>query len=367
MRTFLVLVGFIFAVSRIFSSENEKLVFDPFKVSAFCPIKKVAEFQLSSGRKGAAAATDGDYIYIVGGEDALGSKVKMIERFNVRTHKSEFFADLQEPRAFHGAAIVGRKLYVFGGSDQPAAGGAPISGRDSDQPLRRDRDADTDPGLRMQNRSAPVSAGPYMNSVEYFDLDTRKRGYKNSMPTAKAFFGATVFDGKIYVIGGKKIKYGNRANTNSVEIFDPSSGSWTLGIPMPTPRQCMAVTVDDFIIVPGGYDGSKSLDVVEFFSPKEPAWKILPPLESQVSASALVRFGKYLLMFGNYVSPGKVVIYDLSNRRSQSFGFSYTPGRHAAAVTIGNRVYVIGGAVASRDSALDIIQVFASVNESGNH
>ena len=356
------LLAMISVAPALLFGQDAVLELAPVKVRAYCPIVKVGEYRMGQGRKGASVVADKDYIYIIGGESASGVEVNQIDRFNVHTHQLETIAKLKVNRVFHGAAIVGRTIFILGGTNGVLQSGERSSGTIArPERIRRDRDADIDPGN-------PLSTGArfpelYLDSVEYINLDTLEQGIAASMPVAKAFFGTAVYEGNVYVIGGKKIKGDSKANTNSVEIFDPAKRSWRTGIPMPTPRQCMAVVVDDFIIVPGGYDGRKKHSAVEFFIPKESVWKALPPLASPVSGSALVRFGKYLFLFGDYDSPDEVFIYDLSNRKSQSFSFSYTPGRHAAAVAVGNRIYVIGGATSADGPALDTIQVFASVDD----
>src|SRR5207248_11004830 len=48
--------------------------------------------------------------------------------------------------------------------------------------------------------------------------------------------------------------------------------------PMPMPRESSGALVGDFIIVPGGYRSHRADDSVDFFIPKENAWRSLPHL-----------------------------------------------------------------------------------------
>jgi N-acetylneuraminic acid mutarotase len=79
------------------------------------------------------------------------------------------------------------------------------------------------------------------------------------MQVARAGFGATVLDGKIYVAGGEWIN--TLKVLNSVEMFDPSTGEWSAlpnlphklhGVPM--------VGVDGTLYVIGG--STRSADVI---------------------------------------------------------------------------------------------------------
>jgi len=209
---------------------EEPMELTPMRVGAFCPIVKVGEHQMSEGRKGASVVADGEYLYIVGGANQNSERVTRIERFNVRTRQIEEFARLKVPRAFQNVALVGRRMYIFGGlSVAPGRRTGMVeahakAGERAWQRMREDRPVRDAP----ITRSPPVPAGfsePYQESVEYLDLDTREQGFAPDMPVPKAFFGTAVHDGKIYVIGGKKMVGMQRANTNTVEIFHQKTQS----------------------------------------------------------------------------------------------------------------------------------------------
>jgi N-acetylneuraminic acid mutarotase len=95
-----------------------------------------------------------------------------------------------------------------------------------------------------------------------------------SMPTARWFPGTTVFDGKIYVIGG------NASATSSslsvVEVYNPSSDSWENKTPIPTPRsQVSACTLNGKIYVIGGSSGPSSWTPVQdvyIYDPAADSW-----------------------------------------------------------------------------------------------
>ncbi|MDP7977911.1 Kelch repeat-containing protein, partial [Bacillus sp. WLY-B-L8] len=101
---------------------------------------------------------------------------------------------LFEGRAGAGVAEVNGKLYVIGG-----ASGSTVS-----------------------------------NVVQEYDPKTNKWSNKANMPTARTDLGVAVVDNKIYAIGGYRgnaFTYGGA--TNTVEVYDPTTDSWSTTTSMP--------------------------------------------------------------------------------------------------------------------------------------
>ena len=88
-------------------------------------------------------------------------------------------------------------------------------------------------------------------------------------------------------------------------------------------------------------------------------WQRLPDLPWPLSAQTMVGAGEQIYSFGDYVEMGRVVRYDVKRSRAEKLPVNYTPRRHATSVILGHQVYVIGGNIATRQSALDTIEVFS--------
>lgn len=71
------------------------------------------------------------------------------------------------------------------------------------------------------------------------------------MPTARAYFGVAIVDGKIHAIGCA-------GGVN--EVHDPETSTWVNKKPMPNPRRNFGIaTCENKIYVIGGYaDGTNS-------------------------------------------------------------------------------------------------------------
>ena len=354
-------------------------------VSAGVPVVKVADYQLLEARWMPAAVAQGDFIYIIGGLDSHRNRLTSIERFNVRTGKSEPFAQLQIGRRGHRAILVGDKVFVLGGSVRvsvtaPDSGIKPSTDRvmpvTNKQTPEAGRNIDPDSEYVVRKRLGELETLSEMAAqvpermvvaqsgvIEIVDIATRTVTRAADMPEPRLSFTGVLRAGKIYVIGGQRPyrKTGMTAVTNTSWVLDLATGQWSSGIPMPTPRDnTNGVLVDGgVIVVPGGYDGQRMHDEVEVFNPADGIWRILPPLCKSVSAASVVFFNHYLLLFGSFESPGELIAYDLANRRSDAFTLKYKPARHTAAVVLDGKIYVIGGMASVDGEALNYIQVFA--------
>jgi N-acetylneuraminic acid mutarotase len=118
------------------------------------------------------------------------------------------------------------------------------------------------------------------------------------METDRAFLaGVTDSDGRIYAIGGYDDFSFPPVILSTVSVYDPSTDTWTAGVPMPTARMGLAAAVgpDGTIYALGGNDGtSQFLDTAEAFNPSTGAWSALPPMPTarrDLTAASSVVFG----------------------------------------------------------------------------
>ena len=363
------------------------------KVPANVPLVKVAEFTMPEERYQPAAVSSGDFIYIIGGSTEDGSLLDSVLRFNVRTGKFEEFAQLRIARRGHHAAIIEGRLYVLGGySVQGLTTGSAVATQaltmNGAAPGKSPFDVTVTPRHDLFNEAAnnpnippsPEAMDRAMRtlamvgssisqviefkaleeSMEVIDLATRKVSFAPEMPEPRARFACVARGGKIFVVGGQRpYRHVETARTNTTLLFDPATAKWTVGVPMPTPRETEGVLVDGgVVVVAGGYNGLVPLSQVEVFNPKDGIWRILPPLCRPTSAHSMVFLDHYLFLFGDYASPGELLAYDLEKKQSEVFTLQYIPSRHTAAVVNDGKIYVIGGRASSATDVLNYIQVF---------
>ncbi len=122
----------------------------------------------------------------------------------------------------------------------------------------------------------------YLGINEEYDPATNTWVTKTSMPTPRDSFGIAVVENKIYVIGGTN---GDYMGTDVNEVYDPETDTWVAGPAMPTARYGLGVAVvDDSLYAIGGREGwfGSPISVANErytpadFVPEFPSWIILP-------------------------------------------------------------------------------------------
>lgn len=283
------------------------------------PIVKVeVPLRLHVARYGAALVADGRYIYVVGGANTHGQSIGEIERLDLERNTSEIVARLAIPRRNHAVAISNGQLYVVGG----------------------------------YRGSSIRSSRVFEDSMEIVDLASGTSRFGPPLPTAKANFGCVAIGSRLYVFGGAKVRNGHIVDTNSVEVFDLNQNRWSVGMTMPTARECAATVVTGFAIVAGGTRSRRELRDVEVYIPTENIWRILPPLHRATSTTSATLADHYLLLFGET----DLIAYDLKTKRSEPYALDYQATRGSTAIAHNGRIYVVGGQT-SGELNLDDFQV----------
>jgi N-acetylneuraminic acid mutarotase/glucose/arabinose dehydrogenase len=237
-------------------------------------------------------------------------------------------------------AAVGGKLYVFGGSTAPFSGAvsnAAVYNPDTNPdpnittpawtsiaPMPTARGAAT---AQVINGDIYVigglnSSGASLNTVEVYDPDTNTWSTAPSLQTRRDHPGSAVINNRLFVFGGRTRNANGsveNANLNSMEIYDPLTGQWSNGAPMPTGRRAMSVgIINDRIQVIGGgaTSGGSTFIQNEEYNPFTNLWRTLPSIPT---------------------------------------------GRHGAAFgTIDNVNYVVAGAPTAGSTFTNVVEAFAS-------
>ncbi|OLE61044.1 MAG: hypothetical protein AUG10_02935 [Gemmatimonadetes bacterium 13_1_20CM_2_70_10] len=146
--------------------------------------------------------------------------------------------------------------------------------------------------------------------LEVYDPSTDTWSSKAPMPTARAELTAGVVNGILYVIGGRT-GGGESASVSvgTVEAYDPTTDTWTTRAAMPTPRQDATVgVVNGTIYVVGGFSASSGsvLNTVEAYNPIADAWttkQAMPTARSFLSGGVV---GGVLFAVGGNTASGLV-------------------------------------------------------------
>lgn len=152
-----------------------------------------------------------------------------------------------------------------------------------------------------------------MATNEVLDIATGSWSAAAPMLTARNHHGASLIDGKIYVVGGRIgstfiIGLSNNISTN--EVYDIAKNTWAAVLGMPTPRSGVGTAVlNGRMHVLGGEaylnDLVGTYRTHEAFDPKTNSWQRLPPMPTPRHGLAVAEIGgKMYAVSGSNVAGG---------------------------------------------------------------
>lgn len=207
------------------------------------------------------AVADGTTIWLIGGYvgDHPGPATRNVWKFDTVTRSYSAGPRLPAPRGAGAAAIVGRELHFFGGTNRAAGSTA-----DPDQP---DHWAlDLDGGTTWVPRAG--------------------------LPNPRNHLGGTALNGRVYAIGGQHNENENTGLQAEVHRYDPATNSWTRLADLPKARShIVTVARDGQILVLGGTNpGNSASSDVTAYDPVSNVWSKLPSLPGgrKTAVAALV-------------------------------------------------------------------------------
>ena len=227
-------------------------------------------------------------IYVIGGIYGLWNlNIKTFSTLYEYDPKADIWsrkADMSTPRTSHRTCVIDGKIYAVGGWTDGDFTNAieaydPITDRwekKADMPTKRGESAvDQVNGRIYVMGGHNKHSGVCLSIVEEYNPKTNTWTKKNDMPTARSFATNCAVNGKIYLIGGANDNnFPNAKFLTTVEIYDPSTDTWTKGSDIPTPRITSAsFAVNGMIYVMGGTSKSFSiLSTVEIYDTKNDTW-----------------------------------------------------------------------------------------------
>jgi len=167
-----------------------------------------------------------------------------------------------------------------------------------------------------QSTGGPCSGGPYLGTVERYDIDTDTWSTVAPLPNPRSDLAAVAHGGKIFVFGGCTGTASAPSVTNEVDMYDPQTNTWATGLtPMPTARASLvAGHSGDQVYAIGGTDGASAKNVNEVYDISRDSWSSNTPMP--------------------------------------------TARQEAGAHSHGGRIYVVGGAQPAFGSSTDANEVF---------
>lgn len=280
-----------------------------------------------------AAAELGGKIYVVGGfsEPSLQNVLKFaisndVEVYDPVSNTWSTTTPLPEGRHHAGIASLDGFLYVIGGFTK-----------------------------------AFLSIWHATSTVYQYNPTTEEWRELAPMPSARGALGVTVYQNRIYAMGG----YDGKHNSGAVEIFDPKTNTWSSAASMPTPRDHLAVvTAGSRIYTIGGrpdLDYHHNMDVVEEYDPNANQWRTranLPTARSGITAGVI---DGWIYVFGGESGEGTFATNEAYNPATNQW-LSMAPmptARHGlGSAVVEGRLYVISGGPTPGGSFSQVNEVF---------
>lgn len=255
------------------------------------------------------AVLDGE-IYVPGGMSGLGSSTTGVTAYDPETDEWSSIESLPTPLNHHATAALDGTLYVAGGNE-----------------------AFTDP------------AGEF--AFAYHPQDDI---WEELPPLPDGRWGHEMvsFGDLLYVVGGI-----TDADTEiDTLVYDPDDESWERLAPIPTKREHVAATaLDDRILVIGGRWDDDNTAAVEAYEPDADSWRELPSLDVARSGFGATTLdgtvhaigGENPSTIGGWTT-GTHEQYDLEGNTWEQLSDAPLHVHGNVVVSVGNHVYVIGGA-----------------------
>jgi len=271
--------------------------------------KKVEKFIWTKGpepnnkfRYSIALSTENEIITIGGDNDGA------FEKYNLKTGKWDILPSLPSPRAFSGGTIHNNSIYVIGGID---------------------------------------TSKNYSSKVEKYDLLENEWITCAELNVKRSRLSAVTLNGKIYAIGGMEgTNDKNGSNSSIVEEYDPEKDNWTIKTDKLIPRHGhSALTINDKILIVGGYGTWDPLNSVEEYNPRTNTSVAKAEMPTPRGFFGLVAVDNYVYAIAGRVrqDKGPIERYDFKN----DFWTELAPvqeWRNRFGITaVDNKIYIIGG------------------------
>src|SRR5205807_9352939 len=205
----------------------------------------------------------------------------------------------------------------------------------------------------------PASVGTLPGATataELYDPSTGSWSITGSMAFPRNGHTATLLpNGKVLVAGGATpgTAYGGAvqsAATASAELYDPATGSWSVTASMATARYAHTATLlpNGKVLVAGGYNGSGTTAGAELYDPATGSWRSTGSMATaRLNHTATLLLGGDVLVAGGYTGMGSTSdaeLYDpATGRWSRTGSLGVTSENSTATLLPSGKVLIAGG------------------------
>jgi murein DD-endopeptidase MepM/ murein hydrolase activator NlpD/N-acetylneuraminic acid mutarotase len=192
-------------------------------------------------------------------------------------------------------------------------------------------------------------------SVELYNLSTGKWTLTDPLSTPRRYLAIVLENGKVLATGGAKGTSRDTRYLESSEIYDPASGQWTYSGDLNIPREGAPEIVllqNGKVLLAGGYYKDAYIDKAEVYDPTTGEWTISQmPYAWGGATLTVLENGKVLVAGGSIglatktaVVSSKAMLYNpVNNSWTQTASMRAPRGGHNSALLSDGKVLIIGG------------------------
>lgn len=190
------------------------------------------------------------------------------------------------------------------------------------------------------------------------------------MPTARGALGVAVIGHKLVAIGG----FDGRGTTAAVELYNPSTDTWTTMAKLPTPRNDLAVAAyEQDVCAFGGRlnrDDSRNSAVVECWHSTSNRWVRKGDMPIPRSGHAAATLGRHIYVFGGTTSDktlAPTVAYQVDSDQWHTMAEMPTARHGLGTGVVENRIYAIGGGLTPGRAFSNVTEIYVPPSKETAH
>jgi serine/threonine protein kinase/N-acetylneuraminic acid mutarotase len=317
-------------------------------------------------REHLAAASDGRYLYAVGGRDLSADKSSTaIERYDPADDNWTELDGMPEAAGGLSAAYAGGRLVAIGG-EGPTAPSDTVQAYDIGEeswsrlpalPQARHGVAVTAIGDTVYAIGGATAAGHLGSTkeAEVLNLSGKQAAGQGTpnlewralapTPSKREYAASTELGGRLWLFGGIGADGGAGTETAA---YDRAINNWTPGPELPVPlHHASAVTYDGEAVVIGGFIPGKELTSNQsdrVYALRGGSWERLPSLNHPRGAAAAAVVGDKIVVVGGQADSKLVPQTEVfDGKRWTDAAEIPTPREHLGAASDGRYLYALGG------------------------
>ena len=343
--------------------------------------------ELPTPREHLGAASDGRYLYAVGGRALSADKnSRAVERYDPAEDSWSQLEEMPEAAGSVSAAYAGGRVVAIGGEGTTTVSDAvqayDIQNQKWSQlpnlPTARHGVAVAALGDTVYALGGATSAGHLGSTkeAEALDLSGKPASVQANAnlkwsdladaPSERQYAAATPAAGRVWLFGG----IGENATaTADTAAYDRAINTWTPGPKLPRPlHHAAAVTYGDEAVLIGGFVPGRELTSGQsdrVYVMRDGAWEELPPLNHARGAPAAAVAGDKIVVVGGQAD-GELVpqteVFD--GERWTVAADMPTPREHLGAASDGKYVYALGGRDLTADKNVPALERYDPASDS---